>query len=461
MKQIALIFFTISLLGFSKADSQTISGTLSAHVGQELRLDGFNGLQTYTINSTRISSDGSFTLSYAEKEPGMGILITANDETFVVVLSGEDIRIEGESLSIPETLNISNCRENTLFEQYASEHVRREQTLTAWAYLNRIYETDELFSIHNEPQKAILKEIGRIKTEDEAFLAGLNPESYIYYYLPLRKLVSSVSAVAQFRTEDIPSTIESFRHIDYTDDRLFRTGLLGDIIESHVWLIENSGRSLDSVFVELNISLDILAENLTGNPDRFNEIAERFFDVLEERSLFTSSEHLALNLLNNYGQFISNRLSNKLEKYRNMRIGNTAPDIEFTEHTHRPEHITATRLSEIDADYIMVLFAAQWCPFCRQMMPELRSKYPAWREHGVEVVMINLDDTPQEFRQITDGVTFLSTTDFQRWNSPMARAYHLTSIPKYYLLNRDLEIILRPNSVNHMDAWVDWNLIKN
>ena len=300
MKQIALIFFTISLLGFSKADSQTISGTLSAHVGQELRLDGFNGLQTYTINSTRISSDGSFTLSYAEKEPGMGILITANDETFVVVLSGEDIRIEGESLSIPETLNISNCRENTLFEQYASEHVRREQTLTAWAYLNRIYETDELFSIHNEPQKAILKEIGRIKTEDEAFLAGLNPESYIYYYLPLRKLVSSVSAVAQFRTEDIPSTIESFRHIDYTDDRLFRTGLLGDIIESHVWLIENSGRSLDSVFVELNISLDILAENLTGNPDRFNEIAERFFDVLEERSLFASSEHLVLSLLNNY-----------------------------------------------------------------------------------------------------------------------------------------------------------------
>jgi len=460
MSKITLILILFSLIGYSTVVSQTISGTLSAHAGQEIRLEGFNGLQTYQIASVRISSDGRFSLSYAGEQPGMGLLIAGEGSSFVVVLSGEDIRIEGEALSNPESLEISNSEENTLFEQFAAEHIRREQTLSAWVYLNRIYQSDMLFSVQNEPKMAIAREIERIKAEDEAFLANLNLDSFIHYYLPLRKLVSSVPVVAQFRTEDIPETIYGFRTIDFTDPRLYRTGLLGDILESHIWLIENSGRSLDSVFVELNSSLDLLLENLSGKPERFNEISEYVFDVLEQRSLFTSSEHLALNLLTNYAALITNRLSNKLEKYRAMRIGNKAADVEFTEYTRKAEGVTATRLSEVEADYIFVIFAAQWCPFCREMMPELRSKYKGWREHGVEVVMINLDETPEAFHQFTQGLTFISTTDFRRWNSPMAQAYHLSSIPTYYLLNSDLEILLKPNSIRHMDAWVDWYLVQ-
>ena len=45
------------------------------------------------------------------------------------------------------------------------------------------------------------------------------------------------------------------------------------------------------------------------------------------RSL-TSSEHFALNVLNNYRDFIENCLSNKLVNSAPM-IGNTAPDILF------------------------------------------------------------------------------------------------------------------------------------
>ena len=460
MKITIPIILLIILLGSIPAESQTVSGTLSAQAGEEIRLQGFNGLQTYQISRGMISSSGEFSLSYSQEDIGMGLLISADDKSFVVVLSGEEIRIEGESLAFPESVEIISGEENLLFEQYASEHPRREQTLSAWVYLNTIYKTDSLFVSHSEPREAILREIARIRNEDDAFLAGLDPHSYIHYYLPLRKLVSSVSVVAQFRTEDIPATIHAFREIDYADPRLYRSGLLSDVLESQVWLIENSGRSLDSVFVELNRSTDILLESLSKNPDRFNEVAEFLFDVLEKRSLFTSAEHLALNLLNNYPEFVTNRLSNKLEKYRAMRIGNKAPDIAFTEHTKRPDGISATRLSEVDADYILVVFAAQWCPFCREMMPELRANYKKWREYGVEVVMINLDETPEAFNQFTQGLTFISTTDFSRWNSAMAQAFHLSSIPTYYLLNRDLEIILSPNSIRHMDAWVDWYLVQ-
>ena len=202
--------------------------------------------------------------------------MSENEKSFVVILSGENkqekgkrkkeevesnalsssksIKLKGESFTFPETIEIVNGKQNQFFAQYASEHPRREQTLSAWDYLAKIYKKDSLFAVHEIPKQAIEKEKQRIKAEDSLFLASLPKASYVSYYLPLRKLISSVSTIAQYRTEEIPATIQAFREIDYTDRRLYKSGLLKGVIESHFWLIENSGRSLDSVYIEMNKS---------------------------------------------------------------------------------------------------------------------------------------------------------------------------------------------------------------
>lgn len=224
--------------------------------------------------------------------------------------------------------------------------------------MENIYHSDSLFTGREQPLQAIQREKQRIRQEDEAFLDGMDPDSYVRWYFPVRKLVSSVSVVAQYRTGEITETIEAFRQIDYTDRRLYKSRLLGDVIESHVWLIENSGRLLDSVFVELNQSIDAMIENLSGEKEKLNEIGGYLFDLLERRSLFQSSEHLALSLLNSHSDLLTSHLKSILEIYRTMKTGNTAPDIVFTEANHNPEGRNTGRLSELESDYTLVVFAA-------------------------------------------------------------------------------------------------------
>lgn len=454
-----LLFFNCAFAS-ATVTAQSISGTFPLLANEEVRLEGFRGFETYTISRTNTDANGTFSLSYIQDDIGMGYLISSDNRSFVVVLSGENIELKGEAFGMPESIKILAGPENLLFDQYASEHPRREQALSAWIYLENIYRMDSLFTVHEIPLLAILEEKERIRREDQSFLADLDPNSYIHWYLPLRKLLSSVPVVAQFRTEEIPAAIQSFRELDYADQRLYKSGLLGDVIESHVWLIENSGRSLDSVFVELNVSTDILIENLASNPFYFNETAEYLFDLLQERSLFESAEHLALNLLTNNAGLLNSRLINKLEVYRAMKIGSTAPDIVFMEATLNPGRLSATRLSEIESDYILVIFAAGWCPHCQDMAPELKSKALTWQRHGVEIVLVSLDNTPESFNRFASDFSFISTTDYQRWNSPIAKDYHVSGVPTMYLLNRDREILLRPNSVQHMDSWVDWFLVQ-
>ena len=62
--------------------------------------------------------------------------------------------------------------------------------------------------------------------EDATFLATLPKKSYVSWYLPMRKLVSSVTTVAQYRREEIPTTIANLRAVDYSDVRLYKSGLL-------------------------------------------------------------------------------------------------------------------------------------------------------------------------------------------------------------------------------------------
>jgi hypothetical protein len=94
----------------------------------------------------------------------------------------------------------------------------------------------------------------------------------VAWYLPVRKLVSDVSIVAQYRTEEIPATIKAFRKLDYTDEPLFRSGFLRNAIESHFWLLKNSGKSLDSVLIEMKISIDSMMTKLIKDKKKLSEI---------------------------------------------------------------------------------------------------------------------------------------------------------------------------------------------
>lgn len=137
-----------------------------------------------------------------------------------IILSDENVELSGQTLSNLETVKIIKGKENQCFEQYAREQPRREQALSAWIYLEKMYTKDSLFSVQRRPLKHIYSEKQRIKDEDAAFLAQLEKDSYVRWFLPTRKLVSSVSVVAQYRPEEIPVTIAAFRALNYTDPRL-------------------------------------------------------------------------------------------------------------------------------------------------------------------------------------------------------------------------------------------------
>ena len=50
----------------------------------------------------------------------------------------------------------------------------------------------------------------------------------------------------------------------------------------------------------------------------------------------------------------------------------------------------------------------------------------------------------------------MSMCDYKKWDTHAALDYYVFATPTMFLLDKNQKIILRPNSVKQIDAWVDY-----
>uniref|UniRef100_UPI0040480C0B TlpA family protein disulfide reductase n=1 Tax=Algoriphagus sp. TaxID=1872435 RepID=UPI0040480C0B len=444
----------------SEVQAQTLSGVFPPISGQLLTLEGTKGFDTYSIGSAKADEKGQFSLSYSPQDYGIAFLSGEDKKPFVVILEKKGVSLAGQVLSEASSIRILEGQENRWFEQYTQEQGKREQALSAWAYLQNLYQNDSFFAIQKVPNQDIGKELIRIQEEEKQFIATLPSESFVRWFLPIRKLVSSVGAVAQYRTSELPQTITAFRTMDYADPRFQKSGLYRDLFESQFWLLENSGGTLDEVYEKMEVSLDAILSSVGKNAPLYNEVSAYLLELLERRSLTNAAEYLALAVLEQDEVVLQPRLARQLEAYRAMKVGVTVPDIQFTgDILLQGKPISyPSRLSEVTAPYRLVIFGASWCPACSEAMAELIPLYEKWTKLGLEAIFVSLDTDPTAFQAYSEGIPFIAFSDYKKWDTQGVSDYYVSSSPSFYLIDPSGQLLLRPQSVKQIDAWVDWKL---
>jgi thiol-disulfide isomerase/thioredoxin len=452
----AFAFIYVLLFHATDVMAQSVSGQLSQYTQKEIKLEGFNGTKSYNIGSATSDIQGKFTINYTANDYGMGYLITPDSKPFLVLLSGETIEIYGVQLANPETITIKIGKENLWFEQFAKEHSKREQALSAWEYLEKLYTSEAIFANQKKPSIAIQQELQRIKSEETAFLESLPKDSYVRWFIPTRKFVSSIANIAQYRSEEIPATIAAFRKLDYSDSKLYKSGLLKDAIEGHFWLLENSGQSIESVTKEMKTSIDALFVKLISNEKILNEVTDYLFELLEKHSLFEAAEYLAFKVQTEVSCKIDDNLARQLETYRAMKVGNTAPDILFNPIHFVNDTKIITSLSGIKSAYKLVIFGASWCPNCQTDYPGLIEKYTSLqKKYNIEFVYLSIDSDKNQFEEYYKSSPFMTYCDGKGWETQAAKDYYVFGTPTYLLLDANLKILVKLKSPNHLQAWME------
>ena len=438
---IALIFTV------QQTTAQTITGILKHHAGQELSLTGFNNYKTVALAKTQTDSLGSFTLNYPKNYKGMALLKSQDKNSLVLLLNQTFTTITGTHISETDSLVFNNT-ENKLFFNYAIGQGYRTNALNAWKYLDKLYNTQALFKKQEIAKNSIQKELKRIKAVDTKLVNSLDKNSYLAWFIPIRKLIQETPTIMRTETERIPEAIAQFRNTNFNNSNFKTSGVLREYVEKHYFLIENMGLSIDSVAVQMNLSSNTLINTIKDNKGLLNKISENLFTYLETRSLYKSSEYLAVTLLKDHQKDLEIHVINRLEKYVSLKVGNTAPDIQLTN----------SKLSDIKKPVLLV-FGASWCPLCKTEALELLKYYDAWKsKKDVEVVYISIDTDKEAYKTAYQNAPWQSYCDYKGWDTKAAKDYFVYATPTYILLDKDMKILVHPSSVGQVDAWVNYKL---
>lgn len=453
-----LYILTLFVFLFFKTSAQnTIVGNFSSIKGQIIRLMGYQGTDALAIDSTVVNAVGDFELHYSDANLGMGYILTNENKPYIVVLEKNKVQLTGQTPADASTIVINNGEQNKLFVQYSVEHSKREQALSAWVYLKKLYGADTFFKNQAISKLAIDNEIDRLNKVDNDFLKILPPNSFMNWYLPIRKLISDVEVVANTRPQEIPLTIKAFRGIDYAHPQLYSSGLFSELLESQFWLIQNCGLDQGEKINEMNTSVDFILASVSKNEKLYNDFTNYLFQNFEKYNLFDASAYLATKALNQKEVILNNSLAFKLESYRTMKIGNTAPEIEFKGDVYVNRQLVnnMNRLSDIKAKYKLVVFGGSWCPQCKSETMLLNMRYDKWKAKEVAVVMVSLDTDKKAFEDFASDFPYTIACDYKKWETQAAKDYHVTSSPNIFLLDSTNKIILRPSTISSLDSWLD------
>ena len=118
IKFLFILFFVLSIKAFAQYE---ITGQFPPVGNQQVKLIGFQGFETYTIDSTVVSQEGEFTLKFDKKDFGMGYLLAEDNTPYLVVLAEENSKLNGVNFDQPKTVKTIMGKENRLFEQDEDE----------------------------------------------------------------------------------------------------------------------------------------------------------------------------------------------------------------------------------------------------------------------------------------------------------------------------------------------------
>jgi peroxiredoxin len=97
-------------------------------------------------------------------------------------------------------------------------------------------------------------------------------------------------------------------------------------------------------------------------------------------------------------------------------------------------------LSQLKGKVVFLNFWATWCPPCRAEMPSMEALYQQFKDAGLEVVAVDLQESVAEVKAfIADNkLTFPVALDT---SGNVGNNYNTQSIPATYIIDRDGKIL--------------------
>ena len=440
MKRLIFLFAFIPNLFFGQ---HTIKGTFTpAEEFKALLLYKIEPSKLNYIDNARLKNDGSFELKLdASAAPGMYRLIYAlpeDDNNFDIIYNGkEDIEF---TFNTETGVVYQSSLENKLLSSYIHSMSLVQQSLNNY------------FSKGSQDEGALAAIFKTQKETQENFeeaakgTIALNFIKANRFYIPEKE-------------EDIKTYMNNiethfFDHVDFNNEVLQSSNFFNERMFNYVLSMSHSGLDQKENYKR---NTDVFYNAMSSAPE---SLKEALLSDLWQYMADEGHEDVANYIADNYLMAIAKAQNNeelvtKLTVFKNISLGHKAPDFSFeVEENGKKE---TKKLSELQiADHYIVVFWNSTCSHCLEQIPQLDAFVKTQAPGKVKVVALGMENIEGPWkRAIKDLPDFIHVYADGKWDNPIGDAYGVTATPTYFILNKDKEIISRPDEIEDVKAFFE------
>ena len=387
----------------------------------------------YIAQSRIVDGDLVFILD-EEATTGIYKLVYAvpqNDYNFDIIYNGkEDIEL---------TFNLID---GVVFQK-SDENIMLQSYLTEMTLLGNDIETKYLEESTEDTMSFIFKKQKKLQRSYEEKSEGTLVNHFIKAnqpYIPneLETLGDYIKNV----------TADYFTNIQFNDE----------VLQSSNFLIEKSLAYINGTVTE-GISKE---QSLKNNVDKVEDqtrlldlnfqkyFIEKLWQNLVNYNLISTANYLA----ERYLIPIANQLNDtvlvlKLTQFKNLSIGNPAPDFILDDGSGK-------KLSELDiAENYILVFWSSGCSHCLKEIPQLYQLSQELNSTKYKIIAVGLEeDTFKWTNEIVKYPNFINVIKLKKWNNTIVSDYALTSTPTYFVLDKDKKFLEKPESFDALKAYL-------
>ncbi len=141
----------------------------------------------------------------------------------------------------------------------------------------------------------------------------------------------------------------------------------------------------------------------------------------------------------NQGDLAKMQFENHVAKHGTLPTSTAVPDIRMI----RADDQQPIQLSSLKGKVVVLEWWASWCGPCQEPMKKMqsvRAEHPDWGDK-VEIVSLSIDDKLETAKKHMQKNGWTNTLSFWSgsggWNSPPAKEFRVTGIPKLYVIDRE------------------------
>jgi len=436
----AIFFLTPNIYG------QNLHGkfTEKESSGSSIFLYEVYGPQLRPVDTTKVNSDGSFHFKTNEYLLGYYRLASSSQNWVDIILNPEEEEV---------FLSFNNSIDFTQMKVLVSNENKARMEY-----------------------KTLIED--RFKEESDAMkrLSSLPKENKE----AIRKLTSEIRELRRKRNDLARSIEKDYKNTFFAEFSKIDRPMIGTNLESNKRQFFSSGIFETDKFLGTNLIPTKIMEYFTIYTDKSVDgmreaVDEVMYQALMDQQIFgvcidflviyfdrQGPDELFYYVLDKYyqnnkvDQYLSNYTKERIKLRRLVSVGAEAPEFSVKDTSG-----TAVILSETvnKNELCLLFFWRSSCPHCIESMPEIKSLYKEYREIGLEIIGVSLDEQKNDWTAALNehNSNWLNVSDLKGWDSKPAEIYGVVQTPTFFLINQKMIIEKNNSDLNsikaHLKSW--------